>query len=61
VSGSDGDEINAIVQDALRDGHAPDPDKLRAAQDRLSAKIRAQVARELENAGLGDKNSDNVR
>ena len=62
VGGVDDGEINALVQDALRDGHAPDPAKLRAAQDRLNARIRAQVARELEDAGLGhDHDGDSVR
>jgi hypothetical protein len=54
VGGVDGDEINAIVQDALRDGHAPDGDRLRAAENKLNAKIRDKVANELEKADLND-------
>jgi len=61
IRGNGGDEINAIVQEALREGHGPDPDRLRAAQDRLSANIRAQVAHELENVDLGDRDNDNGR
>ncbi|HUO01226.1 MAG TPA: head GIN domain-containing protein [Rhizomicrobium sp.] len=49
-----GDEINAIVQEAVRNGHAPDPDKLQAAEDKLNAKIRDKVAKELDKVNLDD-------
>lgn len=55
------EEIGAIVQQALRDGRAPAPDEIEAAKDKLSARIRAQVARELENVDLGDESGDNSR
>jgi hypothetical protein len=58
-NGRDGDEINAIVQEAVRNGHAPDPDKLQAAEDKLNAKIREKVAKELDKVSLGD--DDNGR
>jgi hypothetical protein len=47
-SDADGDEINAVVQDAIRNGHAPDPDAIQAAQERLQARIQAKVARQLD-------------
>lgn len=56
---SDREEINAIVQDAVRHGRSPDPDKLQAAEDRLNAKIREKVAKELDKVDLSD--SDNGR
>jgi hypothetical protein len=54
-----GDEINAIVQEAARNGHAPDPDKLQAAEEKLNAKIREKVAKELDKVNLDD--DDNGR
>ena len=59
-AGSDGngDEINAIVQDAIRHGRSPDPDKLHAAEDRLNAKIREKVAKELDKVDLDDSDND---
>lgn len=54
VRGPDGDAINAIVQEAVRDGHGPDADKLQAAIDRLDAKIREKVADDLDKANLQD-------
>jgi hypothetical protein len=55
-SGSDSDEINAIVREAARNGRAPDPDKLQAAEDKLDAKIREKVAKELDKVNLDDDN-----
>ena len=54
-----GDEINAIVREAVRNGRAPDPDRLQAAEERLNAKIRDKVAKELDKVDLDD--SDNGR
>jgi hypothetical protein len=54
-----GDEINAIVQEAARNGRAPDPDKLQAAEEKLNAKIREKVAKELDKVNLDD--DDNGR
>jgi Putative auto-transporter adhesin, head GIN domain len=53
-SDANGDEIKAVVQDAVRNGRAPDPDAIRAAQEKLEAKIRAKVARELDKVDLND-------
>ncbi len=58
-NGRDGDEINAIVQDAVRNGRAPDPDALQAAEEKLNAKIRDKVAKELDKVDLD--NDDNGR
>ena len=58
-NGRDGDEINAIVQEAVRNGRAPDPDRLQAAEEKLNAKIREKVAKELDKVNLGD--DDNGR
>lgn len=55
-SGNDGDEINAIVQNAIANGHAPDPGVLQAAQDRLNARIRDKVAKELDKVDMDDDN-----
>lgn len=61
IDSADRAEIDAIVQQALRDGHGPDEDEIQAAKDKLSARIRAQVARELDNVDLGDEDSDRGR
>lgn len=50
VRAPDGAAINAIVEEALRSGQGPDPDKLQAAIDRLHAKIREKVADDLDKA-----------
>ncbi|HKD48641.1 MAG TPA: DUF2807 domain-containing protein [Rhizomicrobium sp.] len=52
-----GGEIRAVVQQAVAEGQAPDPDALRAAEDKLKAKIRANVRNEMEKANLGDEDS----
>ena len=53
-SGRDGHEINAIVQEAVRNGRAPDPDRLQAAEEKLNAKIREKVVKELDKVNLDD-------
>jgi len=58
-NGRDGDEINAIVQEAVRNGRSPDPDRLQAAEEKLNAKIREKVAKELDKVNLDD--DDNGR
>jgi len=56
IDREEGAQIRAIVQQALRDGHQPDPDKIHAAEADLSAKIREHVAKELEKVDLDDDN-----
>jgi hypothetical protein len=61
IDSADRAEINAIVQEALRDGHGPDPDEIQAATAKLNTRIRAEVAKELENADVGDRDNDSGR
>jgi len=50
----EGKEIRAVVQEAVANGRAPDPDALAAAEENLHAKIRAKVARELDQVDLNN-------
>lgn len=61
VTVPDGNAINAIVQEAVRNAHGPDADKLQAAIDKLNARIREKVADELDKADLKDDDSDSGR
>jgi Putative auto-transporter adhesin, head GIN domain len=57
-----GNDIGNVVQEALADGRKPDPDQIRAAEDKLKQRIRARVAEELANADVGDdRDRDNDR
>lgn len=54
-----GNAVGDVVQQALADGRAPDPDQIHAAEAKLKERIRARVAQELANADVGD--DDNGR
>ena len=57
-----GNDIGNVVQEALADGRKPDPNQIRAAEDKLKQRIRARVAEELANADVGDdRDRDNDR
>jgi Putative auto-transporter adhesin, head GIN domain len=55
-----GNAVGDVVQEALANGDAPDPDQIHAAEAKLKERIRARVAQELAHADLGD-DDDNGR
>jgi hypothetical protein len=51
-----GNEIGAMVQQAVTTGREPDPDQLQAAEAKLRDRIRARVVPDLANVDVDDEN-----